>query len=257
MSGNIVFNETIDSTLFSDLVMNFVFDHNLTVVEKMLRIILGKDDIFLREAAIQNVKTNLLGRSVIFDILAIDKQGNRYNIEMQRGNHLDLRKRSRYHASMMDFGSLEKGDRSKDPFRKLPDTYVIFITEIDYLQKGRPVYFVKPTILDSENEIFDNGITYVFVNGAYDNTATDLGKLIHDLKTGNPDNMYHTFLADAVKSKYKEIKEGNQSMWEYIQDVFPDQFRQLEQAAMAKGEARGEARGRAEGEARGEARGEA
>ena len=77
---------------------------------------------------LQNSLKNLRGRSVRLDIIAYDKQGKIYNIEVQRKDAGALPKRARYNSSMMDANITRPGEGLEN----LPETYVIFITENDF-----------------------------------------------------------------------------------------------------------------------------
>lgn len=40
----------------------------------------------------------------------------------------------------------------------------------------------------------------IYLNGAYNDESTEMGKLIHDLKESNPDNIYFPELKQALKN---------------------------------------------------------
>ena len=120
--------------LMDDSFMEICFRDNKEAVELVLRIILNK------ELTVINVKTqdglqNLIGRSVRLDITAVDSEGTVYNIEIQRSDKGGSAKRARYNSSMLDTLVTEPGD----DYEKLPESYVIFITEHDVIGDGLPV----------------------------------------------------------------------------------------------------------------------
>ncbi|MBQ7733220.1 MAG: hypothetical protein IJT58_04295 [Synergistaceae bacterium] len=59
-----------------------------------------------------------------------DKKGRKYDIEFQRAKSGAKPKRARYNSSMIDVRSLAVEAKT---FTKLPEVYVIFITETDVL----------------------------------------------------------------------------------------------------------------------------
>ena len=63
------------------------------------------------------------------DILAVDKQEQVYNIEIQRDDQGVGVKRARYNSSLIDANVTKPGDQ----YQKLNETYVFFITENDVL----------------------------------------------------------------------------------------------------------------------------
>ncbi len=74
----------------------------------------------------------------------------------------------------MDANLLKKGE----DFDKLPETWVIFITENDVMGKGLPLYPIERCFLGT-GERFEDGSHILYVNGAY-RGDTPIGKLMHD-----------------------------------------------------------------------------
>ena len=54
-----------------------------------------------------------------------------YDLEIQRADHGADPHRARYHSSVMDVENLDAGQE----FKELPDTYTIFITEKDFMER--------------------------------------------------------------------------------------------------------------------------
>ena len=67
-----------------------------------------------------------------------------------------------------------------DDFSKICDSYVIFITENDVMGRFLPMYHINRHIEELENEPFEDGNHIIYVNGAYKNDATAIGKLMHE-----------------------------------------------------------------------------
>ena len=72
--------------LLDDTFMRKFFEGDNERVEYVLRTILGRDDLTVQEVHTQDSKDNILYRSVILDILATGKDGEVYNIEIQRSD---------------------------------------------------------------------------------------------------------------------------------------------------------------------------
>lgn len=81
--------------------------------------------------------------------MAVDGNGKIYNIEIQRSNAGADRKRERYNSSIIDANILDVGKE----YEKLPESYVIFITENDVLEKGKPIYHINRYI-EETGELF-------------------------------------------------------------------------------------------------------
>ena len=192
--------------LIDDDFMNAVFDDNIEGTELLLRIILGKPTINVSRVKTQRVMKNLTGRDIWLDIDASDDTGKEYNLEVQRADKGADRKRARYHSSIKDAHLLKPGD----DFDRLPESYVIFITENDVMKGGLPLYQIE-RIVTNNGEPFNDGEHIIYVNGEDKNSATELGKLMHDFYCTDPDDMHYKQLADKVRY-LKENEEGVRSM---------------------------------------------
>lgn len=87
--------------LLDDDFMSKVFEDK-NCVEFLLQIILKRDDLKVTSVSSQYVIKNLQGRSVRLDILAVDRQNQVYNIEIQRDDKGAGVKRARYNSSLID-----------------------------------------------------------------------------------------------------------------------------------------------------------
>lgn len=198
--------------LLDDDFMTKCFEGNPESIELVLQIVLDKTDLKVIDVRTQVFVENLLNRSVRLDVLATDSVGKKYNIEVQRADKGAGRKRARYNSSMLDANVLKKGEE----FDKLPETFVIFITENDVLGKGLPLYRIERCILETD-ELFDDGSHILYVNGAY-RDDTPLGKLMHDFSCTQPSDMNYRILAERTRY-FKESKEGVAIMCKAMEDM--------------------------------------
>lgn len=203
--------------LIDDDFMNACFDGNIEGTELLLRIILDKPDISVKNVKTQKVMKNLLGRDIWLDIDADDSEGKEYDIEVQRADKGADRKRARYHSSILDTHLLQPND----DFSKLPETYVIFITENDVIGANQPIYTIERQIINIE-ESFDDGEHIIYVNGENKNSKTELGKLMHDFFCTDPDDMHYKELADKVRY-FKEDEKGVAAMCKVMEDMRNDE----------------------------------
>lgn len=95
--------------LIDDTFMTAVF-RDKTCTQLLIRYILQRDDLEVLEVFTQNELKNLRGRSVRLDILATDRAGAFYNIEVQRADKGASRKRARYNSSLLDSNITIPGD---------------------------------------------------------------------------------------------------------------------------------------------------
>ena len=198
--------------LLDDDFLTKCFEGDTASIELVLRIVLEKPDLKVLDVRTQVFVENLLNRSVRLDILATDSTGAKLNVEVQRSDKGAGRKRARYNSSMMDANLLKKGE----DFDKLPETWVIFITENDVMGKGLPLYPIERCFLGT-GERFEDGSHILYVNGAY-RGDTPIGKLMHDFSCTNAADMYYTTLADRVRF-FKESKEGILIMCKVMEDM--------------------------------------
>ena len=199
--------------LIDDDFMNACFDGYIEGTELLLRIILNKQDIYVKKVTTQRRIKNLMGRDICLDIDADDDFGNEYNIEVQRTDKGAERKRARYHSSLLDAHLLQPGD----DFGDLPETFVIFITEDDVIGGDLSIYTIERQITNS-GEAFNDGEHIIYVNGADRNASTELGKLMHDFFCTDADDMHYKELADKVRY-FKEDEKGVVIMCKVLEDM--------------------------------------
>ncbi len=198
--------------LLDDDFLTKCFEGDTASIELVLRIVLEKPDLKVLDVRTQVFVENLLNRSVRLDILATDSTGAKLNVEVQRSDKGAGRKRARYNSSMMDANLLKKGE----DFDKLPETWVIFITENDVMGKGLPLYPIERCFLGT-GERFEDGSHILYVNGTY-RGDTPIGKLMHDFSCIDAADMYYGTLADRVRF-FKESKEGIEIMCRAMEDM--------------------------------------
>ena len=184
-------------TLMDDLFMQVVLEEQ-ACTEYILQTILDKSSLKLKEQRLQKRLPNLHGRALVLDCLCTDEKGLLYNIEVQNSSAGAIPKRARYHAALMDTHTLKKGEK----FSKLPESYVIFITDKDVLGEGEQLYQIERVIRKSGN-LFKDGSHILYFNTArQDDNA--LGKLARDFKEANPKEIQSKVLSHRVAS----LKEG-------------------------------------------------
>ena len=184
-------------TLMDDLFMQVVLEEQ-ACTEYILQTILDKSSLKLKEQRLQKRLPNLHGRALVLDCLCTDEKGLLYNIEVQNSSAGATPKRARYHAALMDTHTLKKGEK----FSKLPESYVIFITDKDVLGEGEQLYQIERVIRKS-GSLFRDGSHILYFNTArQDDNA--LGKLAKDFKEANPKEIQSEVLSHRVAS----LKEG-------------------------------------------------
>ena len=205
--------------LFDDDFMTKCFEDNIECTELVLRIIMEKSDLKVTEARTQYTIKNLQGRSIRLDVDAIDSEGKKYNIEVQRIDKGAGEKRARYNSSLIDANVLLAGDDTKN----LPETYVIFITENDVIGENHPMYHIDRYIRET-GERFEDGSHIIYVNGSCQDDSP-LGLLMKDFACRNPKDMYYKILADRVRY-FKEDERGVGDMCKAVEELFKELYKE-------------------------------
>ena len=217
----------IDDDFFTKL-----FQDNIPLAEKVLRIITDVKDLHLTSIKTQETLKKLAGsRSVRFDAFGHDNLNREFDIEVQRADSGASPKRARYHSSSIDTNYLKAGQ----DFDVLPTTYVIFITENDIFVKNELIY--RFDRMDKKLGLsFDDEAHIIYVNGAYNNPndTSELAKLVHDFRCSNADEMYTQLLAERTRY-FKETPEGVSEMCKAMEE--------MQKTARAEGEAIGMQKG--------------
>lgn len=210
--------------LMDDTFMSKVFEDK-ECSELLLRVILGRDDLTVVRVVSQFELKNLQGRSARLDIYAVDNKGKQYDIEVQRSDDGGNPKRARYNSSLLDTNSLLPGEK----FDNLPESYVIFITEHDVLNGGKPLYTINRTISELGNAIFTDESHIIYVNGEA-RTETALGELMQDFFCKDPREIHYKILSDRA-GYFKKDKEGVDTMCKSMEDYCEKRARQAAELA--------------------------
>lgn len=193
--------------------MRCLFKDNIELVEFVLRIITGKEDLIITECQTQKDMKRLVGaRSVCLDAYGTDSSGKKYDLEIQREDRGANPHRARYHSSVLDIENLNAGQE----FNELPDTYTIFIMEKDFYGEGKAIYPIERINL-ATGQFFEDGEHILYVNGEY-RGESELGKLMHDFNCTNADDMNYDIMAE--RTRYlKENSKGVNEMCKALEEM--------------------------------------
>ena len=198
--------------LMDDDFMSKCLENAPECIELILQIILGKKDLKVIKSQTEYPIKSLQGRGVRFDVFARDSKGREYDIEIQRADRGAEPKRARYNSALMDANALKTGE----DVGKLRDTYVIFITENDVMQRGKDIYVFDRVDKDDGLELGD-GTHIIYVNGATRSTS-DIGKLVHDFQCSDVAEMHFDVLKKQV-NQFKNSEEGRRVMCKAVEGL--------------------------------------
>ena len=203
-------------TLFMDQFARVVFGRHPELIEFILRILIDNPDLEMAEMQLQKEFNQIAGgRSVRLDIFAVDIEGNVYDLELQRRAKLDYARVQTYESSIL----LALSEEGKE-FSDNPRVSIIFLCEHDPNGDGEEIYQIDPVLRHSKERV-NSRTDVIFVNG---DSAKDtpVGKLVHDLKCPNPDEMYYPEIAQAVryfKTSQKEVLKMKTALDELLEEV--------------------------------------
>lgn len=191
------YKETIKNfTVMDDIFARNVFKDR-KACEYVLRIILEDEALTVLETHVQMDFKNMHGRSTVLDCVTKDGNGQINNIEIQQDEEGAHPKRARYHLGMLDGNVLDPGEF----FDKLPETYVIFVTQNDTLGYGLPIAHIDRTIKEN-GKAFGDEAHFIYVDSSKDDGGK-LGRLMRDFRSKEVSKMQE----GALKNRVKELKE--------------------------------------------------
>ena len=190
------------------------------------------------------IKEDVDARSVRLDVYVKDGKNTVYDIEMQKVNTRELPKRSRYYQGMMDLQLIDSGQ----PYKKLNQSYVIFICLADVFGKNRHIYTFENICREDPEIKLRDGAIKIFLNakGNLNDVSSELRAFLDYLGGKKSEDEYVQKLEKAVR----EAKRNRKWRHEYMTLLMRDQENQ------EIGEERGRREGRLEGRREGQLEGE-
>ena len=198
--------------LLDDVFMSEVLVDNIEGVQDIVNVCLEREDIVVESVEVQKEYRNFRGRGVKLDVLARDKEGKLYNIEIQRDSSEATPERVRYHLSALDWNNSKPNQK----FTELGEIWVIFIVETPRYNKTQPFATLEQRIRET-NELVEDGRHVRFVNAAYIGNDK-IGKLMADFRAKEAKDMYYQSLAKRAK-QIKETEEGIERMSDVLEEL--------------------------------------
>ena len=204
----------IDDTFMQKLAEDKAF------CEEMLQVVMEKPSLRVITNIPQRNLHNIDTRSVTVDVLCEDEDGSQFSVEVQRADDDNHQKRVRYNSACVHVRMLEKGTK----FQDLPDVYMIYITEKDFLKKGKAIYHVHRIIRET-NEIIENGYHEIYVNAEIDD-GTTLAEYMKILKSTNIENDERfPHICNAVK--YFKVGKGKSDVCRVVDEYAEEKSREM------------------------------
>lgn len=223
---------------------------NKKICKKMVETILNIELDHIEFHNTEQALTPRLGRKGV-RLDAYLKDGKAvYDIEMQSYYIVNLERRFRYYQSAIDTSILSKGE----DYRKLPESYIIFICTQDPFGADLPRYDIERTCVEDSRAEIQCGSHWVVLNAqSYQKEANEsLRKLLEYIDKGDANS------DPFVQNIAAEVEKANEDR-KWVNEVFVG-LTDMEDAEIRarwlheEGQKEGLAKGRAEGIKEGEQR---
>ena len=183
------------------------------VLEKILNISIKKVVLTNSQRTIDML---LESKGIRLDIYVSDDEGTVYNCEMQRTNHDDLPKRSRYYQGNIDLDLIAAGEL----YGNLKNSFVIFICTFDPFKEARHIYTYRNTCKENPNLLLDDGTTKIFLNtkGAIEDVDEEMKEFLAYVENSTDDfaSQAKSPLIKEIHKKVTEIKHSEELEAEYM-----------------------------------------
>ncbi len=136
-------------------------------------------------------------KGVRFDVLVETVDGTMIDVEMQTSDKSKwLPKRTRYYQAMIDLNAFAKGMT----YKKLPESYIIFICTFDPFGMSRKIYTFKNQCSEEKFELND-GSTKIFYNtmGTIGDVDEDIDNFLNYVETKNVKGNFARKVAEEVE----------------------------------------------------------
>lgn len=165
----------------------------------------------------KSIKTDVDARSIRLDVYVKDEHEIVYDIEMQVSDTKELPKRTRYYQGMIDLQLIDKGQF----YKKLNQSYIIFICPFDAFGKGRHIYTFENICKEDNNILLGDETVKIVLNanGVVDDISRELKAFLDYVAGEKPDDFYVEKLEKAVQ----EAKKNREWRHEYMTLLMRDQ----------------------------------
>ena len=212
-----------------------VFFQDIGCTQLLLREIMEKPDMKIREMAPQSVLPNLFGRGGQLDVVAFDVASGAYNLEFQNDREGAVLDRAFFNYALLARHLIDKGTDFKD----FPCTSIVFVQEEDFFHANQTKAKVR-FILDGDPPVpLKSKLSIVYVNTNVKEHTTTLDKILHDLRCASPEEM----LMPQFAARMAQVKNPNGKEMEFMCGVLAME----REEARAEGRAEGRMEGRMEG----------
>ena len=193
------------------------------VLEKILKVKIKKIKFVESQKSIDLVMES---KAIRLDIYVQDEEETIYNVEMQRGKHKNLAKRSRYYQGSVDLDFIQKGS----DYLALCKSFVIFICTFDPFGKGRHIYSFENYCIEDQSLKLNDETTKIFLNtrGVMDDVDEEMKELLSYVENSTDTYVAQTKseLVHQLHDRVNRIKQDKRLEVEYmtLYEIFKEEF---------------------------------
>ena len=186
-------------TLLSDVFMSVVLS-DLKACEHVVRILAKDPGIELIAVKTQYVISKVVAHGARLDVLAEDKKGTLYHLEIENSDVTDHARRARFYGAVTDGEFLRKGAG----YSELPERYIFYISRDDIWKKGYTVYDIE-TRFRQTGQTYTDGAHLIYVNAGTDDRSRT-AELMRYFRTADPSDNSEGELSKRVR--FLKTEEG-------------------------------------------------
>lgn len=193
------------------------------VLEKILKVKIKKIKFVESQKSIDLVMDS---KAIRLDVYVQDEKETIYNIEMQRGKHKNLAKRSRYYQGSVDLDFIQKGS----DYLELCKSFIIFICTFDPFDKGRHIYSFENCCMEDQSLKLNDETTKIFLNtrGVMDDVDEEMKELLSYVENSTDRYVAKTKseLVHQLHDRVNRIKQDKRLEVEYmtLYEIFKEEF---------------------------------
>ena len=166
-------------TLLSDVFMSVALS-DMNACQHVIRILMDAPEINLDSVRTQYVISKVISHGARLDVLAEDKKGVIYHLEIEGADVVDHARRTRFYGSVTDGEFLGKG---RD-YSELPERYIFYNSRKDIWKDGYTVYEEENRFRQTGKK-HNDGSHLMYVNAEIDD-GSRIAKLMKYFKTADP-----------------------------------------------------------------------
>ena len=198
-------------TLLSDVFMSVALS-DLNACQHVIRILMDDPEIELDSVRTQYVISKVISHGARLDVLAEDKKGVIYHLEIEGADVVDHARRTRFYGSVTDGEFLRKG---RD-YSELPERYIFYISRKDIWKDGYTVYEEENRFRQTGKK-HNDGSNLIYVNAEIAD-GSRIAKLMKYFKTADPFDDSEGELSKRVR--FLKTEEGGiETMCEIMEKI--------------------------------------